>query len=157
MKIKRDKSLTVQGNETGAETNKENYLKEPDFPLGRYPMAVLLDVFSKVNKSEKTLLLENEEPWFEIEISGMESASDNDVLDVISHIEEFDNEVQHFCEANHHHGKQDIMYYVVGLQWIKIELNEITLGYWGECCNIELRAKFAKIDSEWKSTDIYYQ
>lgn len=46
---------------------------------------------------------------------------------------------------------------MVTLEWISIHENSITMGYWGEHVNVELRAVIKYENGMWKQKEIYYQ
>lgn len=46
---------------------------------------------------------------------------------------------------------------IISLQWISVLQNSITLGYWRDYVNIELKSNIECDNGVWKQKDIYYQ
>lgn len=128
-----------------------------DFPIGRYSTNTINEAFLRADKTKRVLLLENTDPYFSFEIEGFDTVDNKVFLDILSHIEAFDNKVQSFCETNYQSTKLTIANYIVSISWIIVKPNEVVIGYWGDSVNIELRAIFTRESHAWEVRDIYFQ
>lgn len=125
--------------------------------FGRYSPDIILKAWKnrtlKKYKTGQVFLIESVESDFSIEIDGFETVNTDFLTDILYHIEEFDQTVQNFCKKYY---EIDFRNYKVTLEWISIEKNEATLGYFGDYVNIELIAVFKKEEKQWYIADICY-
>ena len=135
-----------------------NFEYEQYFKPDRYDKDELLAALDNAQTCVNSLIIGD------IEISG-NIADAEWVREDVARISEFDREVQSFCSkacAEHCRNvkscqlSEEVKPYQVELSWLSLDENSVTVGYWGECVNIELRAVFALNDGEWKMTEIYY-
>lgn len=94
-----------------------------------------------------------------IEIDGAENTTPDMIKEVLSLIPQFDSTVLLFCSDAYKQGTFAIENYVVELAWIEIDMGQgsLVMGYHGIHVNIEARAIFVKVGTQWQKDDIYYQ
>lgn len=130
-----------------------------EFMKNRYSSQCILDEWENADKTNRVIVLEVENPYLELEISGVQDDNISLCKEFLARITEFDNAVQERCKKAYYEkrNKVDIKQYMVALQWLSIKDNEVIMGYWGEYVNIELRVKVKYIEDEWKIIEMYYQ
>lgn len=132
-------------------------LDKQHFERNRYIKEDFLTEFEKIKTLDKIIRLSiSSIDAFEIYIADEEIAK-KFITEVIAEIPNFDNFVQDFCERNSEMTNLGYKNYRVGLSWLSIEQNKVSMGYCGEYVNIELRVIFVKNDLKWGNEDIYWQ
>jgi glycosylphosphatidylinositol transamidase (GPIT) subunit GPI8 len=129
----------------------EDIMKECTFELNKYTSEQFLNEWEIANKTKGIVEISD------VEIEFDQETSEALIQKFFLQINDIDNEVQKFCKENYERSTYNIKNYIVDLAWIKIKNNTITLGYWGEYVNIELRAICKFENLIWKIVDIYYQ
>lgn len=126
-------------------------MKECDFELNKYTSEQFLNEWKIANKTKGIVEINDVEIYFDKEIP------EALIQEFFLQINDINNEVQKFCKEIYEKSTYNIKNYIVDLAWIKIKNSTITLGYWGEYVNIELRAVCKFENAIWKVIDIYYQ
>ncbi len=110
-----------------------------------------------VDKSKDVVVLERANSDWSIELDGIQSIS-HEVFEIfLSKLDVFDNAVQLFCKEAYEKSNYSIENYIVTLEWISILENSITMGYWGDHVNVELRSVIKFENGLWNQKEIYYQ
>ena len=133
---------------------------KPPFAIqkNRYPANILIPLWEQADRSKTNISLESNNPFFSIDITGIEKIDCVNLVQVLSYIDDFDAIVQDFCKESYDASSFDMKNYMVVLAWISIESEcKIIMGYWGEYVNIELRAVFERKENLWKKVDLYFQ
>ncbi|GIP53743.1 hypothetical protein [Paenibacillus vini] len=125
--------------------------------FNRFSINEVLAEWEKADKSKEVIVLESATSDWSIEVDGIQSISHQIFETFLSKLDDFDNEVQLFCKETYEKSNYGIEKYMVTLEWISILENSITMGYWGEHVNVELRAVIEYENGMWKQKEIYYQ
>lgn len=129
----------------------ESKREQIKFQFNRYNNKDFSECFDLADKTSNTIVIK------EIEVENYQKSNEFMLKKFFLQITQIDNDVQEFCKETFEKGKNDIRNYLVSLQWVSIDGNELTIGYWGEYVNIELRVICNFNDSMWNISDIYYQ
>lgn len=121
------------------------------FQFNRYRPEYFLMEWDAADKLKNTITINH------IEVDGIRTTGELPIQKFFEQINEIDNEVQTFCKDIYEHNKFSIDACLVALQWVNIADDIITLGYWGECVNIELRASCEYANEKWQLTEVHYQ
>ncbi len=127
------------------------------FNFNRFSVNEILAEWKKVDKSKDVVVLKSVKSDWSIEVDGIQSISHLSFENFLSKLDVFDNAVQTFCKETYEKSNYSIENYMVTLQWISVLENSITMGYWGDYVNIELRAIIECENEIWKQKEIYYQ
>lgn len=127
------------------------------FEFNRFSTNEVLTAWENADKSKDVILLEADNSDWSIEVDGIQNISHQTFEHFLSEIDAFDNGVQHYCKEVYENSNSKIENYIVSLQWISVLENSITMGYWGDYVNIELRSNIECDNGIWKQKDIYYQ
>lgn len=127
------------------------------FKLNRFSANEVLTAWENADKSKDVIVLESANSDWSIEVDGLQNISQEMLEHFLSKIDVFDNEVQLYCKEVFENGNHKIDNYIVSLQWISVLENSITMGYWGDYVNIELRSNLECDNGIWKQKEIYYQ
>lgn len=127
------------------------------FELNRFSANEVLTAWENADKSKDVIVLESANSDWSIEVDGIQNISQEMLEHFLSKIDVFDNEVQLYCKEVFENSNNKIDNYIVSLQWISVLENSITMGYWGDYVNIELRSNLECDNGNWKQKDIYYQ
>ena len=118
------------------------------FEENRYNAAKFYEAWSQADKSQKVIVVN------EIEVEQY-CPEEEEVMDAFwKKITEIDNRIQRFCREECDKSELDEKSFVVDLNWVLLEGENITLGYCGRFVNIELRATS---NAHMDITEIYYQ
>ncbi|MBP3459618.1 MAG: hypothetical protein J6K58_10445 [Lachnospiraceae bacterium] len=126
-------------------------MSSKEFVLNRYDSRTYCKLWNMADKTQKVILVG------EIELEGYQEKFDLMITRFWSQITEIDNNIQCFCREAFEKGTYDIDNYIVSLQWVSVGENKVTMGYWGDHVNIELRAVCVYKNMQWEISDIYYQ
>ncbi|MBD7971026.1 hypothetical protein [Paenibacillus gallinarum] len=127
------------------------------FNFNRFSENEVLIEWEKAVKSEDVIVLESINSDWSIEIDGIQSISQQEFESFLSKIDVFDNEVQLYCKEIYEKSSFGAENYIVTLQWISVLKNSITMGYWGDYVNVELRSNIKYENGIWKQIGICYQ
>lgn len=127
------------------------------FHFNRFTVNEVLTEWEKADKSKEVIVLESANSDWSLEVDGIQSISHQIFETFLSKLDEFDNEVQLFCKEVYEKSNHGIENYMVTLEWISVQEDSITMGYWGEHVNVELRAVIEYENGMWKQKEIYYQ
>ncbi|MGG3281125.1 hypothetical protein [Paenibacillus solani] len=127
------------------------------FKFNRFSANEVLTAWENANKSKDVILLESAKSDWSIEVDGIQNISHQIFEHFLSKIDVFDNGVQLYCKEVYENRKVKIENYIVSLQWISLLENSITMGYWGDFVNVELRSNIEYDNGIWKQKNIYYQ
>ncbi len=127
------------------------------FVLHRFSVNEVLTAWEKADKSKDIIVLESDHSDWSIEVDGVQSISHQVFETFLSQLNDFDHGVQLFCKDTYEKSNHGIEYYLVTLEWISILENSITMGYWGDYVNVELRSIVAYENEMWHQKEIYYQ
>ncbi|MDQ0088978.1 hypothetical protein J2T12_002388 [Paenibacillus anaericanus] len=127
------------------------------FNFNRFLTNEVLTEWEKADKSKDVIVLESVNSDWSVEVDGIQSISQQVFENFLSKIDTFDNEVQLYCKEVYEKSNYRIEYYIVTLQWISVLENSITMGYWGNYVNVELRSNIEYENGVWKQRGIYYQ
>lgn len=126
-------------------------MSSKEFVLNRYDSRTYCKLWNMADKTQKVILVG------EIELEGYQEKFDLIITRFWSQVTEIDNNIQCFCREAFEKGTYDIDNYIVSLQWVSVGENKVTMGYWGDYVNIELRAVCIYESVQWEISDIYYQ
>lgn len=129
------------------------------FNFNRFSENEVLIEWEKANKSKDIIVLEsnNLDSDWSIEIDGIQSTSQQVFESFLSKIDAFDKEVQLYCKGVYVKSDFGAENYIVSLQWISVLKNSITMGYWGDYVNVELRCNIEYENGIWRQIGICYQ
>ncbi|MGG3281090.1 hypothetical protein [Paenibacillus solani] len=127
------------------------------FKFNRFSANEVLTAWENADKSKDEIVLESADLDWSIEVDGIPNISQEMFEHFLSKIDIFDNGVQLYCKEVYENSNVKIENYIVSLQWISIIENSITMGYWGDYVNIELRSNIECDNGIWKQKEIYYQ
>lgn len=127
------------------------------FKFNRFSANEVLAAWENADKSKEVILLESANSDWSIEVDGIQNISHPMFERFLSKIDVFDNGVQLYCKEIYENSNFKIENFIVSLQWISLLENSITMGYWGDYVNIELRSNIECDNGIWKQKDIYYQ
>ena len=127
------------------------------FKFNRFSANEVLAAWENADKSKEVILLESANSDWSIEVDGIQNISHPMFERFLSKIDVFDNGVQLYCKEVYENSNFKIENFIVSLQWISLLENSITMGYWGDYVNIELRSNIECDNGIWKQKDIYYQ
>jgi len=127
------------------------------FKFNRFSTNKVLTAWENADKSKDVILLESANSDWSIEVDGIQNISDQMFEHFLSKIDVFDNGVQLYCKEVYENSNFKIENFIVSLQWISLLENAITMGYWGDYMNVELRSNIECDNGIWKQKDIYYQ
>ncbi|OME92300.1 MULTISPECIES: hypothetical protein [Paenibacillus] len=127
------------------------------FKFNRFSTNEVLTAWENADKSKDVILLESANSEWSIEVDGIQNISDQMFEHFLSKIDVFDNGVQLYCKEVYENSNFKIENFIVSLQWISLLENSITMGYWGDYMNVELRSNIECDNGIWKQKDIYYQ
>lgn len=127
------------------------------FKFNRFSTNEVLTAWENADKSKDVILLESANSDWSIEVDGIQNISDQMFEHFLSKIDVFDNGVQLYCKEVYENSNFKIENFIVSLQWISLLENAITMGYWGDYMNVELRSNIECDNGIWKQKDIYYQ
>ncbi|VTR47249.1 Uncharacterised protein [Actinobacillus pleuropneumoniae] len=127
------------------------------FKFNRFSANEVLTAWENADKSKDVILLESANSDWSIEVDGIQNISHPMFERFLSKIDVFDNGVQLYCKGVYEKSNFKIENFIVSLQWISLHENSITMGYWGDYVNIELRSNVECDNGIWKQKDIYYQ
>ncbi|KOR89324.1 hypothetical protein [Paenibacillus solani] len=127
------------------------------FKINRFSTNEVLTAWEDADKSKDVILLEFANSDWSIEVNDIQNISHQMFEHFLSKIDVFDNGVQLFCKEVYENSNFKIENYIVSLQWISVLENSITMGYWGDYVNVELRSNIECDNGIWKQKDIYYQ
>ncbi|WP_433939893.1 hypothetical protein [Paenibacillus lautus] len=127
------------------------------FKFNRFSANEVLTAWENADKSKDVILLESAHSDWSIEVDGIQNISHQMFEHFLSKLDVFDNGVQLYCKEVYENSNFKIEHFIVSLQWISLHENSITLGYWGDYVNVELRSIIECDNGIWKQKDIYYQ
>jgi len=127
------------------------------FTFNRISVNEVLTAWENADKSKEVILLESANSDWSIEVDGIQNITHPMFEHFLSKIDAIDNGVQLYCKEVYENSNHKIENYIVSLQWISVLENSITMGYWGDYVNIELRSNIEYDNGVWKQKDIYYQ
>lgn len=127
------------------------------FNFNRFSVNDVKAEWEKADKSKDVVVLESDKSDWSVEVDGIQSISHQVFETFLFKLDEFDNEVQLFCKEAYEKINYGIENYLVTLEWISVLENSITMGYWGDHVNVELRAVIKYENGMWKQKEIYYQ
>ncbi|MGO4789313.1 hypothetical protein AB4124_18030 [Paenibacillus sp. 2KB_20] len=127
------------------------------FKFNRFSTNEVLTAWENADKSKDVILLESANSDWSIEVDGIQNISDQMFEHFLSKIDVFDNGVQLYCKEVYENSNFKIENFIVSLQWISLLENSITMEYWGDYMNVELRSNIECDNGIWKQKDIYYQ
>lgn len=127
------------------------------FNFNRFSVNEILTEWVKADKSKDLIVLESVHSDWSIEVDGIRNLSEHVFENFLSRIDEFDHKVQLYCKEAYEKGNYKIENYLVTLEWISVQENSITMGYWGDHVNVELRSNIEYENGSWKQTEIFYQ
>lgn len=131
--------------------NKEMHYFEHD----RYRAEEILAAYEKTEKEGNSLVVHVSSD-LSFEIYSMVKNNRSYVREILTHLPQFDQSVQSFCEESYKKGRQDYKNYIVELAYINMEQDEVAVHYWGKYVNIELEAICRREGINWKVESIYF-
>lgn len=117
----------------------------------------VLEQWEKTDRTKDLIVLESVHSDWSIEVDGFQSISPQVFTNFLSKVNAFDHEVQLYCKEVYEKSNNSIENYLVTLQWISVLEDSVTMGYWGDYVNIELRSHLRYQNGIWKQISIFYQ
>ena len=86
----------------------------------------------------------------DIEIYGGDKVSKNMLIDILQNFNMLDNLVQDECKKEYEENGLDVENYQFAPSWMKVQNNEVIIGYWGIKVNSDFDKTFVKVDGRWR-------
>ena len=86
----------------------------------------------------------------DIEIYGGDKVSKDMLIDILQNFNMLDNLVQDECKKEYEEKGLDVENYQFAPSWMKVQNNEVIIGYWGIKVNSDFDKTFVKVDGRWK-------
>ena len=86
----------------------------------------------------------------DVEIYEGDKVSKDMLIDILQNFNMLDNLVQDECKKEYEEKGLDVENYQFAPSWMKVQNNEVIIGYWGIKVNSDFDKKFVKVDGRWR-------
>ena len=116
------------------------------FEKNRYNFTRLINRI-RVMETIASVILDEET---DIEIYEGDKVSKDELIEILQNFNDLDNLVQDECKKEYEENGLDVENYQFAPSWMKVQNNEVIIGYWGIKVNSDFDKTFVKVDGRWR-------